>query len=347
MSSTHTCNVHKIIKWVRKQLIKLFSTLFSREKASKYLQPVIDAANNKGYIETFSNKADSLHLDIKNRYEEDIQASFVQVMSKLSYYFGKSKVRLAVDFQEHGFYGKTENMHIIGTAYKKEVYENAFKFITISILTGKKEERIPLYALPWHIGQDLTESVLTLISTVKPWLGKIEIIQFDRGFFSKELIYFLEENKFPYLIHMPCMGKQRKELVRKTKSFYSGKYNGKFCADKTTYNVQSNFYVCKNVDEKHWLFVSSIQFKNKFQVRNLYKNRWQIETNYAVHNSARIMSKSAHYLIRYFYYLVDTLLQVLWRLCASKAAFKTFLFSMVIGVENMLMRKPGFAGVIT
>lgn len=340
-----TCFMIHTIKWVKGKLKKLFAFLFGERKASKYVEPIIDAASNKGYVESYSNKADSLHLDIKTKiYEEDVQSGFLRSMNALAKYFRKGKVRLAIDFQEQGFYGKTNKPYLIGTAYKKKPYKRAFKFPTISILTGKKDERIPLFALSWHIGQDLTETVAQLIYAVKQWLGKIEVIQFDRGFFSKELIYFLTENKFPYLIHIPKYGKYLKELVEKTSDFYHEKYLMKFNVNKSTYKVESILYVCKNIEKKDWLFLSSLRFNDKWSIRNMYRNRWQIETNYAVHNSARIMSKSADYMIRYFYYLVDVLLQVLWRLCSSKIPFRTFLFSMVIGIENMLMKKPCFEG---
>lgn len=342
----NTCfMIHKTINWMKRKIKKLFSSLFGKKKASKYIQPIIDAANNKGYVESYSNKADSLHLDIKKRvYEEDLQDSFLKLMNHLAPHFRKDKVRLAIDFQEQGFYGKTNKPHIVGTSYKKRPYPKAFKFLTISILTGNKEERIPLYALPWHIGQDLVDSVAILLSVVKSWFSKIEIVQFDRGFHNRELIKFLKDNKIPYLIHIKKHGKYLKELVETTNNFYRGKYSFKVNMDKSCFLVETNLFVCKNIEKKDWLFVSSIWFKNKWQVRNYYKNRWQIETNYAVHNSARIMSRSTDYMIRYFYYLVDILLQVLWRLCACKIPFRTFLFSMVVGVENMLMRKPFFEG---
>lgn len=333
--------MHVIIKWVKKQLKKLFDLLF-RKKSGKYVQPIIDSANNSGYVESYSDKADSLHLDVKKLYEEDLQKFFISVMNKLAPKFRKGKVRLAVDFQEEGFYGKSNNLFIIGTSYKGKSYPKAFRFITISILTGNKEERIPLYALPWHIGQDVVESVNILLSVVKSWIDKIEVVQFDRGFHNRALIKYLNDNKIPYLIHIKKHGKYLVELVNKTKSFYKGEYVKKANMNKSCFPVKTNIYVCKNIKGKDWLFVSSILFKNKFDVTNLYRNRWQIETNYAVHNSARIMSRSIDYIIRYFYYLVDILLQVLWRLCACRIPFKTFLFSMVIGVENMLMRKPNF-----
>lgn len=335
--------IYTHIKWIRKQLKKLFSYLFGKNK-TKYIQPIIDAACNKGYVESYSNKADSLHLDAKRLYEEDLQTSFISLMSKLAPKFRRDKVSLAIDFQEQGFYGKTDKFYIIGTGYRGKSYPKAFKFLTTSILTGNKDERIPLYALPWHIGQDLTESVAILLSVIKPWLGRIEIVQFDRGFFSKELIYFLTKNKIPYLFHIPKKGKYLKELVEKTDDFHHGVYEMKFNTNKSTYKVKSNLYICKNIENKDWLFLSSMKFNDKWTVRNTYRNRWQIETNYAVHNSARIMSKSTNYMIRYFYYLVDILLQVLWRLSTCKIPFRTLLFSMIIGIENMLIRKPYFAG---
>ena len=340
-----TCFMIKPIKWVKKKLKKLFSSLFGKKKQGVYVQPIIDAACNKGYVESYSNKADSLHLEIKKKiYEEDLQTNFLKLMNSLAKHFRKGKVRLAVDFQEQGFYGKTNKPHIIGTAYKKKSYKKAFKFLTVSILTGNKDERIPIYALPWYIGQDLAGSVEIILSVVRRWFSKIEVVQFDRGFFSKELIYFLTENKFPYLIHIPKYGKYLKKVVEETDEFHHEKYKMRFNVNKSTYKVEAILYVCKNIEKKDWLFLSSLKFKDKWSTRNMYRNRWQIETNYSVHNSARIMSRSTDYVIRYFYYLVDVLLQVLWRLCASKIPLRTFLFSIVVGIKRMLEKKPYFAG---
>ena len=83
--------------------------MFSKNKSSKYVQPLIDAARSTGYVEGVSDKADSLHLDIKKLYEEDLQKYFLALMNKLAPKFRKGKVRLAIDFQEQGFYGKTNS----------------------------------------------------------------------------------------------------------------------------------------------------------------------------------------------------------------------------------------------
>ena len=131
-------------RWMKRRVKKFFLSFFSNKKASKYVAPIIDAASNKGYVENYSNKADSLHLDIKSIYEEDLQDNFLKIMKKLSPHFRGSNVRLAIDFQEEGFYGKTNSFYIIGTSYPEKSYPKAFKFMTISKLTGKKEERVPM-----------------------------------------------------------------------------------------------------------------------------------------------------------------------------------------------------------
>lgn len=332
----------KSIKYVKKQLKELFYKLFSKEK---YAEPVLHAAQAKTYIETVSNKADSLHRDINQIYEEDIQKEYLNFMNKLAPKFRRGKVRLGIDFHEIGYYGKKNKPHIIGTAYGNKSYKNAFKYITVSLLTGKKEERVHLYALPWHIGQDLVSTVELLLSAVIHWFDKIEIVQFDRGFYNAELVYWLENNKIPYLIHAKKGGKLISRLVKETKSFYKGVYESKFCRNKSSYMMKTNLFICKNIKNKNWIFVSSLWFTKKEQPVMWYKNRWQIETNYSVNNQNRIMSKSTNYLVRYFYFMCDILLQVLWRLCGLvHLPFKSFLRLFVVELRQLVEMKPNVAG---
>lgn len=322
--------------------------MLSREKSELYVQPLLHAAQSNAYFETVSNKADSFHRDIKQLYEEDIQSSYLSLMNKLAPRFRKGKIRLAIDHHEIGYYGKENSIYIIGTAYGNKSYKKAYKYITVSVLTGRKEERIHLYALPCHIGQDVVESVETLLSIVSPWFDKIEIVEFDRGFYIRELIYWLTKNNVPYLIHAKKSKGPITKLLDTTKSFYRAKYRKKFTKDKTSFWMETNLFVCKNMKKKDWLFVSSIWFKNKWQILNLYRNRWQIETNYAINNQNRIMSKSTNYLIRYFYFLCDILLQVLWRLGGvCKMPFKAFLRLFVVGIQQTIKMKPTISKVGT
>lgn len=333
--------IKNTLKKVKKWIKKFFSKLFSKKNAENYTQPVLNAAQSNAYVETVSNKADSLHKSIKSLYEEDIQENYLEIMRDISPKFRRDKVRLAIDKHEIGYYGKKDNLHIVGTAYGNKSYKKAFEFIFISLLTGKKEERIHLYAIPWHVGQDLTDSVKILLNVVKKWFNKIEVVQFDRGFNSWELIDWLNKQKIPYLIHKIKHKGKLKELVEQTKSFYCGKYSGKYTKAKSTFCAETNLYICKNVRKKDWLFVSSLKFTKKEQPVLLYRNRWQIETNYSISNQNRIMSKSTHYLIKYFYFLCDIFLQVLWRLCGyCYIQFKNFLRCFVVTMKEIIKMKP-------
>jgi hypothetical protein len=340
--------IKKSIGWVRKKLNKLFSKLFGDKNRIFYGSSVFHAAQANAYVETVSNKADSLHIAVKGLYEEDLQEIFLQIMDSLVKYFPKGKVRLAIDIHEIGYYGKKDGLYEVGTSYGNKSYQKAYKYMSISLLTGRKEERLHLYALPWHIGQDMVTTVEKLLNMMKLWFDKIEVVEFDRGFYKKELVHWLEENKIPYLIHIPRQGKTLIELIEKTKNFYRGKYRQKFYEDKNSYWMETNLYVCKDIEKKNWLFVSSIRFKNKWQLRNLYRNRWQIETNYAVNNQNRIMSKSTNYMIRYFYFLCDIMLQVLWRLSGlCKIVFKAFLRLFIVGINVVKQMKPRIFYTIT
>lgn len=340
--------MHNTVNKGIRSLKKLLSSLFGKDKSTRYILPLKEAAQSNAYVETVSNRADSLHRDTKNLYEEDLQSSFLKVLSKFSPKFRRGKIRLAIDKHEIGYYGKKQGWYIVGTSYNNKSYQHAFEYISISLLTGKKEERIHLYALPWHIGQDLVDSVATLLNVVKRWFNKIEIVQFDRGFHCNELMHWLEEHRIPYLIHIRKIGKFLKQLIESTKSFYRGEYQTKFNKHKTYFKVKTFIYVCKNIRKKDWTFTSSIKFTNKYQPFNLYKNRWQIETNYAINNQNRIMSKSTHYLIRYFYFLCDILLQIIWRLSSFvQWTFKQFLKSLVVGIQQVIAMKPTLLGLLT
>jgi hypothetical protein len=333
--------INKSIGWVKKKLNKLFCKLFGSKNRIEYIDSVLHAAQENGYVENVSDKADSLHLAIKGLYEEDLKEYYLQIMNALAPFFRRGKVRLAIDIHEKGYYGKKTGIYEIGTSYGNKSYQKAYKYMSISLLTGKKEERIHLYAIPMHIGQDTVQTVAELIKTVNVWFKKIEVVEFDRGFHNKELIDWLEQNRIPYLIHIKKHGNKLENLVEKTKSFYRGRYRKKYNVNKSNFWMETNIYICKNIENKDWLFVSSILFKNKWQVRNLYRNRWQIETNYAINNQNRLMSKSTNYMIRYFYFLCDILLQVLWRLSGLCAmTFKAFLRLFVIGVKKVQEMKP-------
>lgn len=85
-----------------------------------------------------------------------------------------------------------------------------------------------------------------------------------------------------------------------------------YLKDKSKWKPKTTIVVCKGIDEFPWIFATNIHFQTRVEYILHYKRRWQIETNYRVEDEAKIKSKSCHYLIRYFYFLISLLLHLLW-----------------------------------
>ena len=67
--------IQKSVNWVWNQLKKLFAFLLGKKKAPIYAESIIDAANNKSYVESYSKKAVS-NLDLgENRWLDLIRSS--------------------------------------------------------------------------------------------------------------------------------------------------------------------------------------------------------------------------------------------------------------------------------
>ena len=68
-----------------------------------------------------------------------------------------------------------------------------------------------------------------------------------------------------------------------------------------------------------------------------YKKRWQIETDFRVHDEARIKSKSNELIVRYFYFLVSLALMANWqvnRILHPEICFKRYLKELYEVVER-------------
>ena len=86
---------------------------------NKYL---LKAASANTYVETVSNKADSLHLAIERTEIKDIMDSmFSRIMALTEpFNFSDKKIILAFDYTYWDFYGKSSNLWIRGGPVKME-----------------------------------------------------------------------------------------------------------------------------------------------------------------------------------------------------------------------------------
>lgn len=284
-----------------------------------YIKHILKSAQANTYVETISNKADSLHRRIALGYEEDIADSFLILTKKLVKLRRINNVRLAIDITDEDFYGKTSNLYLHNYTGEKGV-KSKFKFIVLSLVS---HPRIPILSLPYYAGQDKADLIDILIKIAKKFFKNIQVILFDRGFYSGKIFEVIHKHKINYLMFVPknkAIEKYWKQGLDKVK--HSIKYYSK----KTTCFVDINLILIEH-GELEWSFASNLNLIHTLSYIFLYKKRWQIETNFRVQDEARIKSRSVNYMVRYFYFMISLLLHLIWCLFGYKQ-FKLFIIQM-------------------
>ncbi|MDP1759953.1 MAG: transposase, partial [Candidatus Woesebacteria bacterium] len=218
----------------------------------------------------------------------------------------------------------------------KDAVTGHFKFLTCSIISDDIPEKIPLISVPIRLGHYKSSVILYCLYLIKDYIGKINLILFDRGFFDKDLMFELTKLNYPYLIFVP-KHKDKKEILYPMKigeqvaiynEFKVNKNQSKYAGEniliflKQIYDPRSE----KNYD---WVFATNVE---EVLLNNLvitYKKRWRIETQFRVQDEARIKCKSKEMKVRYFFFLFEQMLQTIW-MCFYKdeASFKEFLIEM-------------------
>ena len=292
-------------------LSRFIKKLFGSKKVDLKLLThyLIKCAKAYSYVETLGKYADSLHIYVKEGYEVDFKREFEREVRLAIKKLRIVRAEIAFDITYEPFYGKTRNLHIFNTSSDKK-YDGEFHFMTCSLIN--KGTPIPLMALPVRLGSQ-TKLAIELVDYCKHlFKNRIKCCLFDRGFYRGELIDFLKSKKINYLMFTPKHGNILKKYIEETDDFSVNNHQMKYSKEKSCWKPKTDIVVCKNIDGFDWLFATNLKFDTALDYVKRYKRRWQIETNYRVQDEARIKSKSAHYLIRYFYFLVSSLLQVYW-----------------------------------
>lgn len=314
------------MKQIIKFLHKVFDSVERRTLPSELLAHYLSkVAKSNSYVETFSSHADTLHKWLSKVYEEDIKKAFeIQVrlaLRKLNVH----SAELAFDITKEPFYGKTRNLHIFNVDSSKYSYNGEFQYITCCLIN--KGKQIPLMALPVCYGEQI-KLCIELIRFVQSLKIRVKYMLFDRGFYSGELIDFLNSQKIRYLIFVPALKGILQEYKERTADFAKFKHQIAYAKAKSRWKPKTTIVVCKSILDFDWLFATNILLDHPKDYVFLYKRRWQIETNYRVEDEAKIKSKSTNYLIRYFYFIISCLFHLLWivnKNIAYYVQFKRFL----------------------
>jgi len=258
-------------------------------------------------------------------------SDFIKMISK-RFELQNKNVTLAFDYTDEDFYGDVQGFDIHGWTGEHAV-TGKFKFLTCSIVSDEIPQKIPLISLPIRMGHYKSSVILDCLSKIKNTVGKIDLILFDRGFYDKDLMFELNKLDYSYLIFVPKHTDKKSILYPMEAGEEIAIYNEfKINKDKSNFVDKNILVFLKQIydprSEKNydWVFATNVE---KLLLENLvvaYKKRWRIETMFRVQDEACIKCKSKNMKIRYFLFLFEQVLQVLW-ICFYKddLSFKEFL----------------------
>jgi putative transposase len=308
-----------------KQFLKNLS-IPSEEEFGKLLA---EASSCNTYIETISNKADSLHYNIAKGYVEYSNEEFYKLVENKIKKLHLGIVDIVVDITSENFYGKSTGLYLHNWTGEEGV-EAKFHFLVAGILFRNKI--YPFYVAILPIGSFKSEYLGRISDLCHEMNLKVRLMKLDRGFYSGEVIDELELKGINYLIFAKKSVLFKCMLEATDKSIIV-KHEIKYTKDKSSHIAETNIALVKNVDEYDWVFATNIFLRDARKYVELYRARWSIETMFRVHDEARIKSKSVNPLIRLFYFMISMLLLFMWNLCSKEeCSFKKF----VINLEQML-----------
>ncbi len=301
-----------------------------RVKVNEVIKSIIEAGRTNSYVETYSDKADTLHRHIKENSERDLKRAFEFNTRKAIGRMGLGKVVLAFDTTEELYFGKNGKLNVRQIKHENGADE-AFTYLVLNLIEPKS---LPLMAIPYRQGDDIIDLIKELIEYARTLRIIIECVLFDRGFYIGDLISYLSSINMKYLIFVQ-ENKAMKRYIQQTNHLRSFNHLVGFNKYKSTWRAETKIVIIRdkyfNKKEKrwkkfYWCFATNLQ--SSFRLVKIYKQRWQIETDFRVQDEARIMSKSNIPIVRYFYFLTSLILMANWevnRIENPNVPFKKYL----------------------
>lgn len=306
-------------KQLRKEFTK-FLKILSVPNEEIHTEVLLKASAHNTYVETVSNKADTLHYHIDKNYVEILNLEYNRFMK---HHIQPKHVGLCdviVDITEEDFYGRIEGLYIHPWTGEQGV-EGKFHYLVAGILFRNKI--LPFYVMILHVGCFKAEYLGKIVEQCKAMGLKVGSMLLDRGFYSGDIVDTLDLQHMNYLIFVP-----KKELfkcmLQGTEKSVKVLHEISYKKDKTTHKANTVIALVKG-KEYDWVFATDLFFDNPRCYVRLYRKRWNIETMFRVHDEGRIKTKSVNPVIRLFYFMLSMLLVFVWNLYAKEEyGFKEF-----------------------
>ena len=235
--------------------------------------------------------------------------------------FRRRPRQLAIDYHEIPYHGHSPKNHTLG----RKPRLGTSRFFTYATACLVDHGHRYTLAYTWVRAQDSTVDVLERLLDEVAKLGlKIRKVLLDRGFFSVEVMRFLQGRNLPFL--MPAVMRGRKPGRGKKSTgwrTFLGKAAGWYrhcCRDKkeevtvevcVTYKSYRHHRTGKRRNKKLVYAAWKVRGAPR-EIREEYRKRFGIESSYRQLGQARIRTSTKNPILRLFFVGLGLLLRNLW-----------------------------------
>ena len=301
---------------------------------------LLSAAVANTYLEVVGSRSDSIHLAIERHPINDTITgirdslfSRISALSRKSISGNTDPVMIAFDYTHEDFYGDRDTLWIHGWTGDHGV-TGKFSYLTASLVN--RVLRLPIISIPSPMGNDMPSEITGILDSMMPLLGHVDLLLFDRGFYSKDLIMKLNNLEMNYLIFVPKNPQVKEEFTHMCQSekkillheFYAYR-NGRRVNGSVHLAFLKQIFDHRTDAYYDWCFATNVPDADLDHIVAKYKFRWRIETMFRVQDECRIKTKSKDIRVRYFLFAYEQLVESIWYIFYHKeVSFKRYLIEL-------------------
>ena len=270
---------------------------------------VLLASLNNGYVEGSAKLLDLCGQTVRNHLKYQDPSRFLKVNRELADRMKRlgalsKPLTLAIDWHDVMYYGDPEAEGVVGTQRKKGSHY-AYRFATASVVLGG--ERLIVAAVPM-MNEPLVEHVKRLLTQASELGVKIKLLLFDRGYYSVDLIWYLNSLGVGYVIQLPRL---IKGLEGGEDSVYTTRTHKRRKSEQVSFRLLTVKGKDKGGRSKLFIFATNTNLKPE-RIRDVFRKRWGIETSYRMVRMFHAKTTSKLYRLRILYFYLAVLLYNLW-----------------------------------
>jgi hypothetical protein len=274
--------------------------------------------------ETFTAALYPQLLDV-DLIKRQVNAAFGEQMPRALRRQRQRPLTIAVDLTLIAYYGKHDlDDPQVYRSQAKRGTNSFFAYATVYLVL--RGERFTLAVAP-VTRQEVLKQVLQELLLVVGRMGlTIGLLLLDRGFYSVEVIRYLQQARRPFLMPMVCHGRKADHprgpsasnvfKVMKKSGWYTytlqdakkNKATVSVCVKRARYKNKHGKRKSETWVYAYW----GISPKRVDWVRDTYRRRFGIETSYRQMNQCRIRTTTKKFHVRFFYVAIGLLLRNLW-----------------------------------